>query len=363
MPLTTGTTLTSGTLTKGSTAFYRMSCWAKASAATTLYFKAFNGSTTDIDNFSISNDNQWQYYEKKVSASALPSNFSLKVTSAGNVTVDDIILMPAEARVSLQTVSPMVGVTSATDDRGNSVAFSYDVQGRKTGTFDRKRNLVQKAEYGNQKTPNTEIKGGFTSTATSYKVGTSITYTALDSCSQGVSPTYEWKIDTTTQSTSNQLTKTMTVPGRHNISLKVSKSGIGEVEYNQDICFELAGSPEITAEDNQSNAYQNGFTANCNTPTLTYTANNIPTGITGCTTSIVWRVVNYLWVTDHFEVNVLYSSNPGTSTTFQYAAASAVTVQALVQLDCTSGSDLSCLGGSNYFMIGFDINWETVNCN
>jgi YD repeat-containing protein len=361
LELTSSLTLTSTSLSKESATTFRISCWAKASAATTVYFKAFSGTLYDIGSLAVDNSNQWKYYEAIVTPATVPSNFTLKVTASGTVTLDDIIFIPAAARVALQTAKPLVGVTSATDDRGNSVVFAYDAQGRKIGAFDRKRNLIQKMEYANQKSLGAEITAGFTTNATAYKVGTAVTYTALDSCSQGASPTYAWIVDGTTESTSNQFTRTMTVPGRHNIRLEVTKSGIGTAKFNQDICFELAGTPDITAEDNQSNPYQNGFTANCNTPTLTFTANNIPTGISGCTTTITWRVINYIWVTDHYEVNVVSQLGTGTSKT--YAAASAVTVQAMVQIDCTSGSDLTCLGGSNFFILGFDINWETINCN
>lgn len=361
LELTSSLTLISASLSEGTATKFRISCWAKASSATTVYFKAFSGSLYDIGTLSVDNSNQWKYYEAVVTPSTVPTTFTLKVTATGAVTLDDIVFAPAEARVSLQTAMPLVGVTSATDDRGNSVTFAYDVQGRKVGTLDRKRNLVQKIDYANQKSLGAEVSAGFTSSATAYKVGTAITYTALDSCSQGASPTYAWKVDGTTESTGNQLTKTMTIPGRHNIRLEVTKSGIGTATFNQDICFELAGNPDINAEDTQSNPYANGFTANCNTPTLTFIANNIPTGISGCTTTITWRAINYIWVTDHYEVNVLSQLGTGASKT--YAPGSAVTIQAMVQIDCTSGSDLTCLGGSNYFILGFDINWETVNCN
>jgi len=362
MPLTTSLTLTSGTLTRGSTTHYRLSCWAKAASATSVYFKAQDGSLVDIDHLAISDANEWQYYEKTVSASGVASSFALIVTVGGNVTVDDIIFAPAEARVALQTAKPMVGATSASDDRGNSVSFAHDGQGRKVGTFDRQRNLIQKIEYGNQKSISEQLHSGFTSDATHYKVGTEITFTAPAYCNSGSPPSYKWKVDTVTQSTSSTLVKTFTIPGQHNVSLTISKSGMEPQTFDQDICFDLAATPEITAEDNQSNEYESSFTANCNTPTLYFTANNIPMEVGGCTTTITWRVINYIWVTDHYEVNVVSSTSPGTDPTFYWAANSAVTVQAMVDIQCTAGSELTCLGGTSYFILGFDINWETVDC-
>lgn len=363
--LTTSVELTSGTLSKGTTTQYRLSCWAKAASSTTVIFKAQGGSLVSIDNLSITNSNQWQYYEKIVSASSVPSSFQLKVTAGGNVTVDDIVFTPAETRVALQTATPMIGVTSVTDDRGNSATFSYDAQGRKVGTFDRKRNLIQKVEYGAQKSLSKQLKPGFTSNATQHKVGTEITFTAPTYCEPGSPPAYAWKLDTdtTTLSTASSFAKTFTVPGLHNVSLVVKKSGMETQTFDQDICFELAGTPSITAADNQSNAYESRFVANCNTPTLTFTANNIPMGISGCTTTIYWRVVNFTWVNNHYEMNTITQVGPTTNTSFTWTPASAVTVVAEIHIVCTNGSDLSCLGGSNNFAVVFDINWETVNCN
>ncbi len=360
--MSTSVTLSSGTLIKGATAQYRLSCWAKTSAAnTSIFFKAYTGSTTDIGSLAVSSSNQWAYYEVTVNAAAVPSSFTLRVTANADVTVDDIVFLPAEGRVALQTIKPMVGVTSSTDDRGNSVTIAYDAQGRKRGTFDRKRNLVQKVDYAVQKAMVAEPNAGFTSNAAAYKVGTSITFTALDYCYGGASPTYLWTIDdNTTQSTSNSLTKTFTVPGRHNVKLSVTKDGMTRY-FDQDICFDLAGTPEITGTDSQSNNYSSGMTANCNTPTITFTANNVPTGISGCTTTITWQAVNYVWHIDHYEVNVVQALGSGTSVS--YKPVSAITVRALVQISCSTGSDLTCLGGGTNFTLGFDVNWETVTCN
>lgn len=359
--LTTGRTLSSGTITKGLTTQYRISCWAKAESTTSLYFKAYSGSSMDIVTLTINSSGQWKYYEAVVSASTVPSTFTLKVTTSGTVTMDDIVFLPAEGRVGLQTVKPMIGITSASDDRGNSVTYSYDTRGRRVGTFDRNRNLVQKVEYAMQKAMISEPVAGFTSNVSSYKVGTSTTFSALEYCNSGQTPAYLWTVDdNTTQSTSSSMTKTFTVPGRHNVKLKVTKDGISQ-EFNQDLCFDLAGTPDITGTDSQSNNYSTGFTANCNTPSITFTANNIPTGISGCTTTITWQAVNYVWHTDYYEANVVQALGSGSSVSYQ--PISAITVRAIVQISCTSGSDLTCLGGGSNFILGFDVNWQTINCN
>jgi YD repeat-containing protein len=358
--LTTSLTLTSATLSKGPTTQYRISCWAKAATATTVYFKAQGGSLVDIDNFAIAGNNQWQYYEKTVSAASLPTSFTLKVTTAGSVTLDDVLLVPAEARVALQTARPLVGVTSTTDDRGNSVAFSYDEQGRKTGTFDRKRNLVQRVEYGTQKPLTTELVAAFTHNSSYLVTNSAVTFSAYDHCNlQGA--TYAWVVDGATESTNSTLVRTFTVPGQHNVSLTVTKNGSSSNFY-QDLCFDLGGSPGISAEDSQSNSYESGFTANCNTPTLTFTAEGLPASGGGCTTTVTWRAVNTIMVNGVPEINVL--SQLGTGGSINYAPSTALTVQAMVQINCSGTGNLACLGASsNYFVIGFDVNWETVNCN
>lgn len=358
--MATSVTLESGTLSKGNTSKYRLSCWAKSATGATLYFKAYTGTTTDIGSLTVNSSNQWQYYESTVSAPGSISSFTLRVTSSASVTVDDIVFIPEEGRVAMKTVNPLIGITSATDDRGNSVTYAYDVQGRKTGTFDRKRNLVEKNEYAQQKQLTAEVVAGFTTTAPYYVTSTSLTFNATNFCNEQ-NRTFSWNVDGSVQSTTSSLTTSFVAPGLHNISLTVTRNGTSKT-FDQDLCVGLGGSPDITAQDANSNVYEQGFVANCNTPPITFTANDVPPSGGGCTTTITWLAVNYVWYLDHWEPS--YSQSLGTGSSITYTPSFATTVQARVQISCTAGSDMQCLGDQQaYFILGFNVGWETVNCN
>lgn len=360
LDLTSSITLTSESLSKEATDKYRLSCWAKAGSATTIYFKAYSGTTSDIGSLAIDASNQWKYYEEVVSANSLPSSFELRVTSNGNVTIDDIVFSPAEARLALQTVEPMVGITSSTDDRGNSVKVAYDAQGRKVGVFDRKRNLVQKIEYDVQKQLVPELVAGFTTDASYFLTNSAVTFKALDLCNiEGAS--YSWTVDGSVESTIDSLTKTFSIPGQHNISLAVTKDGVTK-SFDQDICVALGGSPGITATDGED-AYLPGFTADCNTPEITFTANDVPSSGGGYTVTISWQAVSYTWTGQYPIVTVVEEFGTGTSVSFS-PHLGAITVQAVVEISSTSAVEFGCLGDAHsYFILGFDINWNSGTCN
>jgi hypothetical protein len=234
--LASGNSLTSlSSLDKGSSVTtYRVSCWINAAQASTVTLKLKNVSTVVTSAvFSYppagASVNQWTYMESMVDVSALPAIFNVEIVSNATVKIDDILLIPKAAQVSLVTYKPLTGVTSQSDDRGNSIAFGYDVMGRKINTFDKKRNLVEYVEYQYQKDTPPSFSAAFTTTAnTDYIVGYTTTFNVVSDnlpCNQQLSVSYVWKINGVVVGTNSPtLNYAFTSVGQHAVELTVTPS-------------------------------------------------------------------------------------------------------------------------------------------
>jgi hypothetical protein len=218
--------LSSPLLQKGATK-YRISCWAKAASAVQISFRAKNGVTTQ-QTVVLSNpvNNKWVYLEGIMDMALVSTSFKLEVTANASIELDDIVFAPIAARVSLQTYTPFRGVTSATDDRGNSVVNTFDGAGRPLTAFDRERNLVSRTEYVSQKQIVPFVNANFTSisvqgSSTWYIVGEAVIFTAGDNCGSGY--TYQWKVNGVIRgSNSPTLIHTFDTDAKHAVELKVT---------------------------------------------------------------------------------------------------------------------------------------------
>ncbi len=218
---------------------YRVSCWTKASQATNLIFTAKNGATTLGTltlYYTAGYVNNWNQLEGILTLSSQPSTFTVEVTSNNTITIDEIVVVNKNASVSSQTVKPLIGTTSQTDDRGRSVKFSYDPYGRKQYTWDAKRNLVGVNEYLTQKQPFPVINTGFTYSTSVIKSGQSITFGANAIC---VPVTYQWKVDGILQaSTSSTLVKSF-IYGLHNIEMVTTHPTYGSKSFVTSVCVDV----------------------------------------------------------------------------------------------------------------------------
>jgi YD repeat-containing protein len=229
LQLTSGITLNSSgsALIQKGESKYRVSCWVNAGTATQIFFKAKNGSTVQ-QTVTLSNpvNNKWIYVEGVMDMAPVSVNFSLEVTSNNTIQIDDIVFIPLSARISSQTFNPFTGVTSVSDDRGNSVVSSYDDAGRLLSTFDRERNLINKMEYLSQKQISPFVNANFTSASaegstTWYVVGEPVIFTAGANCGSGY--TYQWKVNgTLLPTTTPTLTYAFSTAGVHAVELKVT---------------------------------------------------------------------------------------------------------------------------------------------
>jgi len=298
---------------------YRISCYVNAAQNSIITFKFVSGSTTEATtSLHYTTPNQWVYLEGTLNATtSMPSTLTLQVTSDYAVTIDDILLLPANATVSTQTFLPFKGVTSQTDDSGHSTVVVYDALGRKINTLDAQRNLVELDDYKMIGTATEVVSVGIGIT-NAIVAGQSFTATAiLSGCIS--SATYEWQVDGTIASTSSTLATTISSPGMHNIQVKVTDNATGVFATEVGAwCVEVPSTgPSFTFSNNTaSNSVCNGsgvtftassFTYNCGTYNTTtsikweYSVDNGTTYIplTGITTSLTFTLPTFYVTTQH----------------------------------------------------------------
>jgi hypothetical protein len=243
--LTSAYQLNSDSITKNGTS-YRVSIWAYAvSGNINLTIRARNSSGVDQGtpltlNYPTASANKWAYLEGFLDVSAVStSNFTLRITTSATIKLDDFVAIPKAATISFNTLLPFTGVTSQTDDRGNSTVVQYDAMGRKMNVLDNKRNFIELTEYGSQKQGKVVLSANFTSTVTSYFKGQAVNFQAAPSCVSGL--TYEWTFKdfdgNETTATGNPVSKTFTKFGAHVATLTVSKAGYESVSYTDYVCI------------------------------------------------------------------------------------------------------------------------------
>jgi len=301
--LTSSGSLPSITLVDKGSNTYRVSCWVNAAQNSTVYFKAKNGATV-ISSVTLSyappSLSTWTYLEGTLDATNVASPFTLEITSNASIQIDDIIALPQAAALQTQTHQPLTGVTSQTDNRGNSVVYTYDDLGRKVNTLDRKRNLVEVKEYLLQVQGNQSVQAGFTSSSAVYTEGVPVTFTALPNCG---SVTYEWKVDGVTHSsTSSTAVITFSSMGAHNVTLTVTSASFGSATYSETVCVQM-GTPTFKTTISPSAVFHKCSVTGEGVKTFGFTP------LTGCPIS-----ANFNWeYTDASGSNWLPASTWGTA--------------------------------------------------
>lgn len=123
----------SGNITKsGLTASqtYIISYWSKTGSATV------NGSTAT----STVSKRGWNYFEHKVSGVT-------SVTITGSITIDELRLYPADAKMTTNTYNPLVGLTSQCDPANHIFYYEYDGIGRLKVVRDMDGNVMKVHDY------------------------------------------------------------------------------------------------------------------------------------------------------------------------------------------------------------------------
>jgi YD repeat-containing protein len=105
-----------------------------------------------VDNVTTSVTGSWVLVEKDFLVPADVTQLNIRIdnngaASGGNVWFDDVRLHPTDAQMTTFTYEPSVGVTSATDTRGNVVTYEYDIFRRLINVKDQKGNIVKHTDY------------------------------------------------------------------------------------------------------------------------------------------------------------------------------------------------------------------------
>lgn len=223
--LAAGVVLSKAVVNKGANK-YRFSAWIKGASAANLTFRlaqapAYNGV------LAYTGSGTWQYVEGTMDITGYgATTFTLELVGSANVELDDVRFFPQGASMATTTVDPMVGVTSASDDRGVSVFKEYDQQGRLTYVKDRNKNVVQVNEYAYQRTISVPLESTFTNNAPDRLiVGTTVAFTA--SGQNCVPVSYSWKVNNVSVGgNSPTLSYTFNTSGYTQVSLTVSSAGV-----------------------------------------------------------------------------------------------------------------------------------------
>jgi YD repeat-containing protein len=309
---------------------YRFSCWVLASQAATLTVQALNGSTVQSTvsvNYSSNDINKWTYLETQMNMTSVSSVFSLKITTNVSVTLDDVIFLPATAKISTTTFQPLVGMTSVTDDQGRSSVVTYDDRGRKSAVLDTKRNLVERHEYKQAVQPEPTVNGNFSSSVNQFIAGQPVVFTAAEN--NCLTVTRQWKINGAVQGTAATLNYTFTAPGAYTIELSTSNVTYGTVTKAETICVELSFSPNLNVS---------GSTVfDCPDMSKTFSVTNT---VTGCTIEYEWWVFHHSlgsWtkLTTQYEYN---------TATIIYGALNNYTMKVYVKVSCGGPLEKPCEG-------------------
>jgi YD repeat-containing protein len=311
---------------------YRISCWAYGFQNANITFSGKSGATTVSTVLTVPTANKWVYLEGELNTSTLAATFQLEVSAnasaAQPILLDDILCMPATARVNLQTVLPLRGVTSSTDDLGNSTKTTYDPMGRVVNQLDRNRNVVSRNEYALKDRQNNYPRAAFDSNVTVYVVNSPIVFTALDNyCQSGI--TYAWEVDGVGQANgpANSFTYTFATPGTHSVKLVTTNSlGLSSESPLHFFCVEFVYSGSLAISVTDGNGNPASGTLDCNTPMriLSVETGSMPAG---CVFKIGWTRNGVGFPTNGGQV--VLTGSAVSSTTY-------VEFQAWVYQDCTN---------------------------
>jgi YD repeat-containing protein len=235
---------------------YRVSCWVNG-ASGTVTFKLLDGGNQNNVLFTLAplnnpNPNQWTYLEGVlVMPSNPPATLAVSITATSVMQIDDVVILPIDATSTSTTYLPLKGVTSQTDDRGNSTVFTYDPLGRKYQTFDRQRNLTELYDYQFKGQPTTPVVSTFL--VTNMEAGQSQTVIANTTANCFGSISYAWTLDGVSIGSTSTLSLYISNPGQHNLKLRVTNTATGVfAESAQNFCVTVpyTTAPSVTLSAN-----------------------------------------------------------------------------------------------------------------
>ena len=328
---------------------YRVSCWVYSPSGRTVTFRAMvGGSSVSFVTLTNSVNNAWNYLEGELSTSAVSSTFWLKVeTNAASgtpVVVDDVICMPQQARVALQTLLPFKGLTSATDDRGLSVKTTYDYLGRPVSTLDRNRNLIERMEYSTKTIATPKPPVGFEPGTSEHFINTPLSFTPVTTWICDPSLNLSWEVDGVgrTSGAGSVLTHTFTTPGIHNVKLTSTSLTYGSSDYTQTICVQYKIPGPINYTVTNFEGQPAGLVLDCNSGLRNINL-QLPSAPSGCVYKITWTKNGQPY--DEGSIISVSGYSPPTTTVDQYVAT--ITLDCSAYKECTATNFVAYSGTVN----------------
>ncbi len=169
------------------------------------------------------------YVEKLIPVSSVPSAFVIEFGSgSGDGVVDDVAFYPENARITYYNYQFPHGAISATGSNGMASYTKYDNLGRVLYTYDRDKNIINRAAYKFSQ-PVFALSSEFSVPTVVYR-DNQVTFVATgadNGCISG--ETYEWDMGGGTFSEGEiTMNYTFWVTGKRTIRLKVSHPDYGE---------------------------------------------------------------------------------------------------------------------------------------
>lgn len=118
---------------------YRIRMWTKMETGTSGTI-----TLTGVPGVTWTANNNWQMQEKIITITA---SSKLTFNPTGSILVDDLSIIPYDAQIETFTWHPLYGMTSKTDNNGNTLFFSYDGLGRLIMVKDQDGNIRETHKY------------------------------------------------------------------------------------------------------------------------------------------------------------------------------------------------------------------------
>jgi YD repeat-containing protein len=229
--LTTAVTLAQNNISKATDRYYRFSCRAKATTASAIAIsiKFSNGSGGWITNtvvYPASATGTWKLLEARIDMNSVPAVYNIQIITDQTILLDDVLLHPEQADVQSFAYKPLVGKTSETNSKGQSMFYEYDNLARLITTRDQDKQILEAHDYRYQSATVPSPQSGFTSSIAQIVSGQTVTFTAFSNC---MSPlTYVWRVNGVVQaSTSSTMNYTFATNRDYDVQLTVSHPQYG----------------------------------------------------------------------------------------------------------------------------------------
>jgi YD repeat-containing protein len=252
--------------------------------------------TSSISHLTLTNNvnNAWNYLEGELNTSAVTNTFWLKIetnaAAGAPVIIDDLVCIPIQAHISLQTFLPFKGSTSSTDDRGNSVKTTYDYLGRPVSLLDRNRNLIERIEYSLKNSFKAKPLTSFAINTSEHFINTPLIFTPSSTnwiCDPALG--IQWEVDGVGYPSGQDhvLTHTFITPGLHNIKLIATSLTYGTAEFAQTICVQYKYEGPVTYTVTDASGQPAGLSLDCNSGSR-FVNLQLPATPAGCWLDIKW---------------------------------------------------------------------------